>query len=182
MTKHLMEFLMDTYNVDLGPETIMVQKEPSFGPPVPVCQHLCIRHRLLRLNYKIVFPKQSQIALCKQHLHKHLVSLPQDATTVNENIPFYSSSCDVNRTLTRIVEKRFRKIEHARNRSYSRNKNSRRDLFNNLMKFEQQLSEHGLEEYLSPEMMINEFSNNSQSNSTTGQNKKVESEQQIPST
>ena len=71
MSKELFNYLFDSNdNVHLEPETISFQHDlPEI--PAPICSHLCLRHRLLRLNYHIASPHQSQIALCKKHLHRH---------------------------------------------------------------------------------------------------------------
>jgi hypothetical protein len=71
MSKELFNYLFDLNdNVPLEPKSISIQdKLPRI--PAPICSHLCIRHRLLRLNYHIASPNQSQIALCKKHLHTH---------------------------------------------------------------------------------------------------------------
>ena len=56
--------------IDLESESICFRHDlPRIS--APICPHLCIRHRLLRLNYHIASPHQSQIALCKKHLHRH---------------------------------------------------------------------------------------------------------------
>ncbi|CAF2848624.1 unnamed protein product [Rotaria sp. Silwood2] len=84
MSKELFNYLFDSNdNVRLESESISFQHDlPQI--PAPMCSHLCIRHRLLRLNYHIASPRQSQIALCKKHLHRH----PQ----INEEEKFFSIS------------------------------------------------------------------------------------------
>ncbi|CAF1418065.1 unnamed protein product [Adineta steineri] len=71
MSKELFKYLCDTDdNINLESKLIYFQHNlPEL--PAPVCSHLCIRHRLLRLNYNIQSPHQSQLALCKKHLHRH---------------------------------------------------------------------------------------------------------------
>ncbi|CAF1269979.1 unnamed protein product [Rotaria sordida] len=84
MSKELFNYIFDSNdNVHLKSESIFFQHDlPRIS--APICSHLCIRHRLLRLNYHIVSPNQSQIALCKKHLHRHL--------QINEEEKFFSIS------------------------------------------------------------------------------------------
>jgi hypothetical protein len=71
MSKELFNYLFDSNdNIPLELKSISNQDNLS-RIPAPICSHLCLRHRLLRLNYHMTSPNQSQIALCKKHLHRH---------------------------------------------------------------------------------------------------------------
>ncbi|CAF1048001.1 unnamed protein product [Rotaria sp. Silwood1] len=106
MSKELFNYLLDSNdNVRLEPESISLQHDlPRI--PAPICSHLCIRHRLLRLNYYIASPHQSYIALCKKHLHRHL--------QVNEEEKFFYIS-NKNSEMISNINHLIKKMTHNNN-------------------------------------------------------------------
>ncbi|CAF1936163.1 unnamed protein product [Rotaria magnacalcarata] len=104
MSKELLNYIFDSNDsVLLESESIFLRDDlPRI--PAPICSHLCIRHRLLRLNYHIASPHQSQIALCRKHLHIHRqVNDDEKLLSISNKTPDMTS--DTNRLIKKSASK-----------------------------------------------------------------------------
>jgi hypothetical protein len=111
MSKELFNYLFDRNdNVNLEPESISFQHDLS-QIPAPICSHLCIRHRLLRLNYRIASPHQSQLALCKKHLHRHL-QINEDVNLVSISKKNPGTIFNINRLIKKITNNTYKDLHH----------------------------------------------------------------------